>query len=1415
MTTRAKKRIALLLTIIVVGAAGLYLASEHRQSTRIKAIEEAKDAGMAAHEAGDDVAAVQKLGFYLSQEQQRSGGEPVDGEVQLIYARHRLEVPEENNRHIGRAMQAARNARQLMPDDPGPLELLLDIYSRQNMMSEQLEAAEALLAIDEDNFEAHQHRALAQFRLGDRDAAIETAKEAAERRPDDLRAHELVIVLLNQALAPPEEIRAYAERMAEMHPDDPEFLFLKAGANLSIGDEETAREVVSRAIELPIESSEAFRKSLVLLDQLRMNDEATALLERTLGSSTKAGEYRVIAAERLWQSGRPQDARRALERADADLNEASDAYLGWLSLLQVDEMPVDQEPEALSELRRRSTDVASQWRTIVDAYRLMRSEDWAAARDQLRMEAGDGRPQPVALYLLGECERQLGEWRRAVEIWTRLAERSPNWVNLRLSLSSTLLAHEEILRALGYAFEALQAAPNQIVAVPATARAVTAYLETSPGPDDPRRAFCLDFLEQCRAQFAQSAEIKALLARSYAAIGEDDRARSLIEELVAATDDASGRDDGGAAEISAASMNALLTVSRQREWGLEERIVSLGSGEADRSPSLLFVIASEFARAGDPEEGKRLLQEAVSSHEGDLRREFERRLAVYLDRIGDPEAGDLLRRLAEEQERSAQAQLDLLESSSAWRDPDTVRLAVQRLRNLAGEASTEWRLYEARRLLTFDPSDKNTAQVYMLLNEIVKDDSEAVEARRLLAESLLLSGQARDRSKASELLEEAVRAAPERADIHARLVSVLQEAGEAERAAQRLEAFAELDDVSDPMKRRRAQLAAEQGMWSLAIRDITSLRSAMTSDRVTLGSLYWKSGAVEEAMRVFASLIEQEDVEPRALRAAAEFFASQGDMDRAQGLIDRLPDDPPGRRALASAQVYEQQRMFDEAGERYQAYVDAAGTADAWSELARFQFRRGMMTEAARSAARGLELDDAHRPLRITERTIRLARGETLDAAAVEEMLAVVGGDDSPSQLTGPAGALLQIINDLQASPDEIRQQISKLREMIQENPTFWPARRVLCGALVTQGNVDAAAEEAVSATRALPADPRPAQLATELLAGSNQISRAIVMGRTWLDRSRDEPLAASAALARLELRRNNFGEALNWLAPVRDRIERDAERRPDLLSLLVRALALAGRSNEAQNLIGPYAASDEEWAMRYMNVARSLTARPEVGAVWIERAAEHLDELPRSLIVVGQAWYELGNATGDERYFRTAAETLRHALDDADVGAEAAGLSAASIEAAGDLEEAERLYRLALERSQDNPAVLNNLAFLLVKTDGSMDEALSLATRAVDLAPQVPTFLDTKGVALLRLAQYAEAETVFRGALDLDSSDPALHLGLAEALAGQEKFEEARSRLEQVRVAIGQRPLGPHARARYEALQSQLQGERAEADGR
>jgi tetratricopeptide (TPR) repeat protein len=107
----------------------------------------------------------------------------------------------------------------------------------------------------------------------------------------------------------------------------------------------------------------------------------------------------------------------------------------------------------------------------------------------------------------------------------------------------------------------------------------------------------------------------------------------------------------------------------------------------------------------------------------------------------------------------------------------------------------------------------------------------------------------------------------------------------------------------------------------------------------------------------------------------------------------------------------------------------------------------------------------------------------------------------------------------------------------------------------------------------------------------------------------------------------------------------------------------------------------------------------------------------------------------------------------------------------ASDYAGAEETYAKALKLDPKNGDVLNNLAWVYVRTGRKLDKAKELVSEALALNPSHrPYYLDTLGVVLLKLGDAAEAITALQEAVDTLPKDRQDLL--AEA---QEHLEEAK----------------------------------------
>jgi tetratricopeptide (TPR) repeat protein len=105
-----------------------------------------------------------------------------------------------------------------------------------------------------------------------------------------------------------------------------------------------------------------------------------------------------------------------------------------------------------------------------------------------------------------------------------------------------------------------------------------------------------------------------------------------------------------------------------------------------------------------------------------------------------------------------------------------------------------------------------------------------------------------------------------------------------------------------------------------------------------------------------------------------------------------------------------------------------------------------------------------------------------------------------------------------------------------------------------------------------------------------------------------------------------------------------------------------------------------------------------------------------------------------------------------------------------GQVDRAEASYRQALAISDKDLVSLNNLAWVLAELRKKPDEALPLAIKAEQLAPQSADVLDTLGWVQYRRGAYADAEKSLSRAVERAAGNGTIqyHLGMTYARLGR-----------------------------------------------
>ncbi|GAB4575685.1 MAG: hypothetical protein Tsb008_17140 [Rhodothalassiaceae bacterium] len=526
--------------------------------------------------------------------------------------------------------------------------------------------------------------------------------------------------------------------------------------------------------------------------------------------------------------------------------------------------------------------------------------------------------------------------------------------------------------------------------------------------------------------------------------------------------------------------------------------------------------------------------------------------------------------------------------------------------------------------------------------------------------------------------------------------------------------------------------------------DIESLRLATAA---AMGS-----GEVEKAKEFLAAMLEKDPQNSAIAVGLASLMISTGDKEGAAKLLNETAGNK-----TAEASIEDQLRLGIvqlQAGQFEDALATAADLRGRFPDKAAGYLLTGLALGASGQGAAGedmlkqaLEREPGHfgaitALVRLYRSTGRLSDAETVLRRAAEQ---------SPGTVDFRISLARLLLEEGRGEEAE-----AELRAIVAANPDDFGTAFILSRYLLTTGRADEARKIAEDALKR-----SPDNLGGLEVLGLAQRTLRDTEGavRTF---ERLASLAPESAQAQFLLARSlaDLGRADASIGALRQALTLDPsldEARLILARLLLfrRDFELAGKElDEYEKRAGRTAESLDirgHIAMRQNQPAEAV--KLFTNALTLERTALRAVNLSQAQWALGDREAAIATLEAEESLIaRMPLAQLYHQ----------AGRDADSI----------ALYKKLLEEYPDNPVILNDYAWLLTKL-GRHEEAMPLAQRARDAAPESPPILDTWGVVALALGRTEDAIAAHREATRLAASDPDLRLNLAKALiAGGEKDE-------------------------------------------
>ena len=652
--------------------------------------------------------------------------------------------------------------------------------------------------------------------------------------------------------------------------------------------------------------------------------------------------------------------------------------------------------------------------------------------------------------------------------------------------------------------------------------------------------------------------------------------------------------------------------------------------------------------------------------------------------------------LAQNEEYDAAA--DALEQSIGQR-PDNVTalrtLAMVELKRDQGTRALKW----IREALKFAPND-----------------------RTLLNQYLALEGEYGNVEQAIALREQLAQADPTDLANRRALVGLQARAGRADQALALAQTMANEnpDDLASTAGLASAhRLAGDIASGQRVLEQFIAQRGSnvTVADRLMLAR-YLIQTNLEEGVAAYQSARAMEDPQKREVsRELGDVLFARGVSEPAAKIYSELHDADPEDQgvSLRLAETLIRLQRFEEA-KKILVGLDQ-GNADIEVLLAMIASEQGQNDEALRKFNAAIKRDPRRAEL-YRQRAALLATDSDHVADAQRDLNTAL---ELNPNLTDARLMLAQLYFQRNDFADGQRE----LRNLLNRNPEHIQARVQLINLLAQRGERSAARLLIQEGQAMFPDQPTWPALAGQLAMQGGDYAQAVA---AWHEVVRLEPSARNVGgLAVAMFKAGASDQVLPMLAEHVTVVNDE----PLLQALRGRALVAEGQSQAGQQVL-----------VHAMQRAKTYTQFTSVVA---QLRQVYSSKQSAAMLMSAQepersAWYQLALAKLDieqDQFSQAIArlEALRSTVTDVQQLGSIDQLLALSFQSNAQDQQAAQVYRRILKASPDNFNALNNLAYMLGESDDPalLAEALGLAQRAVDQAPNNPWVLDTLGWVQLR----------------------------------------------------------------------------------
>jgi len=1309
-----KLAIVLVLAVAVVAGTAVGL----RQYQRAGRGEAALKAGNAAYEKGDWDEAAANLGRYI-------GGHQEDVPTLLKYADAQLKKRPQKPSNFQQAVAAYRIVLRFDKTNTEAARQLIEVYLAVGSPGEAELIGRRYM---EDNPGSYPEIRLmlgaALAALGRFDQAQLELEAVIDANSEHITAYEALGMLAEQQ---PEKVThpaAYWFDLAvQKNPKSAPARISRAGFSIRRGDLPKAIADLESAESLDLSETSARIRLAQRWIQAGRLDKAQANLE--------ALSKTALANVALWQTWAELALRSQSQKTMQEVAQKGLDVLGGLSWdfmptaaeLFIQSGQLDQASQCLAKMREK--DLQPPTTAFLEGLLWQRRDNPLEAIKSWQRAMSLGYKSPQVRLLLASAYTQQGDMQSAlVQLQTACSE-YPNVPTCHLTLARHMARIGDWAGARQYAQAVMRVLPDNVEAKVADIESQIQML-SGQGADGADPGWASINQQLTALEGMAKAGNAPLFLRIQVALrrGDMQAAQGLLARIVPV-------DPAETLRVALTSAEVLAAGGKTQEAIRTMEAAAAQFPDAVEPARFLAILLLGQADQGRCEA---VLKQALGRMRGPAaQRDLGLLLCAAYERwTRADEAIAFLEDLAKKQQDTIWIKRRLLDYPKVLSDTSKAQRLVDQVKKL-DEAGWQWRYDQARVWFAMQDFSRNYSQLVGLLKDNLSSNPNDQESRKLLAAAYERAG---EMQLAMSTYREALDRSPEDLSIIVPTVSALYRAQEYEQA----------DRILQQAAGRKLAHPALQGL---------QLQQLL------------RQGEFVQAGDMLEQLWSRDPNNPRIGLSLAVLKIQQGRFDEAYPLLAQLRKLDPNSLPIASSQVqlFLRQKRSQEAVQVCDGLV--ALRKDAASHLlrARTLSASGQADAAARDFGKAVELESRNPEVWVARSDFYRVAGKAAEAIAdMDRALALEPNNVAIQKLAIPlflasrdnqraaqAGAMLD--KALQSRPDDADLQLLKVRHLMDDPvaPSIaeaesrldrltsnWPKTReawVLWGdVLLNQADAGKALDVVL---RGLAHNPNDRALL--LLKARAEATRSPLLAVQTLKGIRElDPNNTNLVLilATAHMNSGEPGKAVTLLQG-HAAICSPADRLR-CQTALVGALYRNGDKAGAQALQAQLAQSSPDDPAVLFSQVRFLREDQR----WDE-AKTHISEWikghPQDITTPMAIAVEMGNGP-DPQAQRMAEQILRDLLARQPESLRILGLLAQILQRAGRNDEAVEVCRKIVDLDPKGVIAMNNLAWLLCEDKGNFQEALALANRGLEIAPDYLDLLDTRGVIYYRLGRFDKA---------------------------------------------------------------------------